>query len=266
MNYYIMSNKELHFWNKWHLGDHIFNCIYFYSIKDYIEKENIKIFYYIPDIYLYQVSEFIPSENIILSSINEHRGTNIWIGCDDYDYNWFKYSKSNECSGFDIFLLNFFNKFSEKIKIPIKMNEFKYMDNELLLRYEALPEIYKDIDILIINSQPLSGQVDMTMNFINDMYLTINELNKKYKIVTTKKIEGINCTLDNNYTIKTIAAISTKAKMIICINTGPIVGLFNGFTLNNCKIIYYIDKTNTYSNNKFKKINYFSECNVENFI
>lgn len=257
-----MSDKDFHFWNTWHLGDHIFSCIYFYNIKDYIEKENIKVFYYIPDIYLYQVSEFISCDNIILRSINEHKGINIWIGCDDYEYNWFKYSTYNDGYGFDIFLLNFFNKLSEKINIPIKMNEFKYIDNDLLLRYEALPDIYKHIDILIINSQPLSGQVDMTPYFINDMHSTIIELNKKYKIVTTNKIDGINCTLDNNYTIKTIAAISTKAKIIIAINTGPLVGLFNEFTFNNSKIIYYIDKTNTYSNSKFKKINLFSESEM----
>jgi len=257
--------KEFHFWNVWHLGDHIFSCIYFYNIKQYIEKENIKIFYYIPDIYLYQVSEFIPSPNIILRSINEHTGMNIWIGCDEYEYNWFNYSNSNDGSGFDIFLLNFFNKLSEKINIPIKMNEFKYLDNDLLLRYEILPDNYKDIDVLIINSQPLSNQVDMTPYFINDMNSTIIELSKKYKIVTTNKIEGVNCTLDNNYTIKTIAAISTKAKIIIAINTGPFIGLFNEFTFNNCKIIYCIDKTNIFSN-KFKKINLFSECNIENFI
>jgi len=111
--------KEFHFWNVWHLGDHIFSCIYFYNIKQYIEKENIKIFYYIPDIYLYQVSEFIPSPNIILRSINEHTGMNIWIGCDEYEYNWFNYSNSNDGSGFDIFLLNFFNKLSEKINILV---------------------------------------------------------------------------------------------------------------------------------------------------
>jgi len=35
-----------------------------------------------------------------------------------------------------------------------------------------------------------------------DMY------NKKYKIVTTKKIKNINCTLDDDLTIKDIAAIS----------------------------------------------------------
>jgi sensor c-di-GMP phosphodiesterase-like protein len=89
---------------------------------------------------------------------------------------------------------------------------------------------------------------------------------KKYKIVTTSKLHDIHCTLDDNYTIKTIAAISTQAKIIIAINTGPIVGIFNEFTLNNTKKIYFIDKYNTYHNDKCKRINFFSQVNIEELL
>ena len=258
-----MSEKEIHLWNGLHLGDQIFSCVYFYNIKDYIEKENIKIYYYIPENYIFQVSGFIPSTNIELRHIEGRKGLNIWIASNELEYNWNKYLKTIDLPILDSFLVDFFNGVSNKLNIPVKMNEFKYFDNDLIVRYNCLPDKYKNLDILIINSLPLSGQVDMTPQFIHDMNNTIIELNKKYKIVTTSKLHDIHCTLDDNYTIKTIAAISTQAKIIIAINTGPIVGIFNEFTLNNTKKIYFIDKYNTYHNDKCKRINFFSEVNID---
>ncbi len=258
-----MANKELHFWNEFHLGDHVFTCIYFHTIKDYIEKENIKVFYHISETYISQISEFIPSDNFVLCNLTEQKkGINIWIGSNEVEFNWWNYTKTLQLPVLDTFLVCFFNKISEKVNIPIIMNEFKYADNDLLLRYEGLSEKYKDIDILIINSEPRSYQVEMTPHFVNDMNKTICDLNNKYKIVTTYKLEGIPCTSDDNYTIKTIAAISTHAKIIIAINTGPTVGIFNEFTLNNIKKVYYIDVNNSYHNNKFERIHLFSEVLV----
>ena len=67
-------------------------------------------------------------------------------------------------------------------------------------------------------------------------------LNKKYKIITTKKVDGILCTLDDNLSLKDIASLSTNIKNIIAINTGVVPGLLNEYTLNNIiiKIIKYI--------------------------
>ena len=255
----FMNTKEIHLWNGLHLGDQIFSCIYFYNIKDYIEKENIKIYYYIPENYIFQVSGFIPSINIELRDIKFRKGLNVWIASNEIEYNWHKYLKTIDFPILDSFLVDFFNSVSNKLNIPVRMPEFKYRDNDLIPRYNCLPEKYKNLDFLIINSLPLSGQVDMTPQFINDMNNTIFELNNKYKIVTTNKLNEIHCTLDDSYTIKTIAAISTHAKIIIAINTGPLVGIFNEFTLNNSKMIYFVDKNCTFANKKFKRIQFFSE-------
>ena len=61
------KNKEYHLHNSYHLGDNVFNFILFYLIKDYIEANNIKIFYYAKKEYYNQLKEFICSENISLS-------------------------------------------------------------------------------------------------------------------------------------------------------------------------------------------------------
>ena len=47
--YFIINNfknkKIYHLHNIYHLGDNVFNFILFYIIKDYIENNNITIFY-----------------------------------------------------------------------------------------------------------------------------------------------------------------------------------------------------------------------------
>ena len=66
-------------------------------------------------------------------------------------------------------------------------------------------------------------------------------LDEKYSIVTTKKIEGINCTRDDNLTVKNIGALSTKVKVIIAINTGVVPALLNTYTLSTVKKFYIFD-------------------------
>jgi len=70
----------------------------------------------------------------------------------------------------------------------------------------------------------------------------IQFLNQKYKIVTTKKVnENVLCTRDDNLKIKDIASISTKVKVVIAINTGPLIVLLNKFTLMSVKKFYIFD-------------------------
>ena len=70
----------------------------------------------------------------------------------------------------------------------------------------------------------------------------IQKLSTKYKVVTTNKVENILCTMDDNLTIKDIAAISTSVKYIIAINTGPLVGCLNTYALKNVTKWYIYDK------------------------
>jgi hypothetical protein len=124
------------------------------------------------------------------------------------------------------------------------MDNFYNEDDSLIIDYNNLKDIYKDIDILIINSLPFSNQYFLDITEWDNLVIY---LNKKYKIVTTRKVKCIPCTLDDKLTIKKIAAISTKSKIIIAINTGPSTAIFNNFTLNYCKKIYMFDINNKYT-------------------
>jgi hypothetical protein len=224
--------------------------ILFYNIKDYIENNNIIINYYCLHTYHNQLNEFICSNNIKLldftdSTPNIDNAINVWIGSNDFQENWFNNNKS-----YNDFYVSFFNNLLKKINIEYELKYLQYTDPDLLTRYNKLDDKYKDIDYLIINSIPLSGQLDYDENEWNKL---CTELNKKYKIVTTKKIDNILCTLDNKLTIKDIAALSTHVKKIIAINTGVVPGLFNEYTLNNIENFYYYDNSLYYSYPKFIK-------------
>jgi len=76
--------------------------------------------------------------------------------------------------------------------------------------------------------------------------------NHKYNLVTTTKVEGIHCTSNDNLTVKDIAALSTKVKVIIAVNSGVVPGLLNEYTLSNVKQVYTFDDRCFYSFPKFQ--------------
>jgi len=155
---------------------------------------------------------------------------------------------------FDEFFVKLLNEFLEIQNIPIRMNNLEYTEPELLERYQRINKKFDnkfaDLDYLIINSTPRSNQYDKKNDEWNKLS---HKLHKKYKIATTEKIEGLDCSCDESFTIKDIAAISTHAKKIIAVNSGVLPTLFNSYTLKNVQVIYYFDYTKDYKNPKFIK-------------
>ena len=142
----------------------------------------------------------------------------------------------------------------------MKMDKFEYDDPTLLTLYDNLLDKYKDIDILIINSIPLSKQY----HYVESEWESyITELNKQFNIATTKKVDGVKCTLDDNYTTLDIAAISTRAKVIIAINTGPFAPLLNTYTLNNVRKVFIFDQNRYYSYPHFENKNKIDEISID---
>lgn len=245
-----MIDRIIKTYNRYHLGDSIFNCILFYNITDYIEKNDIIIEYHCHSEYHKQISEFIISKNIILKDFNEKNdmGTDLWMHSSDY--------QNMEASiSLDEYLLNMFNQFLIKNDIPIKIEKLEYTDPDLLIRYDTIKNKYGDkytnLDFLIFNSRPRSGQYNYNENQWNSF---IHDMNKKYKIAmtTTEPIDGVSCTMDDGLSVKDIAAITTHTKQIIGVNSGVMTVIFNTYTLNNVEKVYYFNNSpNTYSLNKF---------------
>jgi hypothetical protein len=214
-----------------HLGDNIINFIFFYKLKDYIESNNILIHYYCLKQYHKNLIEFNCSKNISILGLDYDLD---FVEIDKIGYLLWQGHNTPYQHVIEDKLCGMFNIFLQKYNIPISVNSFEYQDPDLITRYNILNDIYKKLDILIINSSPLSGQYKYNKpewdNFI------IN-LHKKYSLATTQKVNDNILSLDN-ISVKDIAAMALHVKIIIAINTGPSIPLYNTDILNNVDVIY----------------------------
>lgn len=274
--------KILNLYNPFHLGDNIFSMIAFHHIKEYIETNDIYINYFCKTshfiekdnqtlYYHIQIEEFKCSKNINIYDIailynnnNLPPLINTWIGDDNKPIHFY----NSKHLPFNIFLSSVFNQLFELCNIPIKIDRFCYSDTDLMHRYNSFKDEYRNIDILIVNSLPLSGQFNLLEQY--DKWVDfILKMNGKYNIATTRKVEGVKCTIDEDYTIKDIAAISTKIKVLIAVNTGVVVGLLNSHMLDNIKKAYIFDNEVSYNYKNFENktdITEISEDELDSFI
>jgi hypothetical protein len=253
------SKKCYHLHNSHHLGDNVFNLVLFYMIKNYIETNNIFIYYYAKDEYLSQLKEFVCSKNILLNSLNlkPKISIEIWI---NNDFFGFIHEPKVQNISYNNFYKIFFTKVLMKLNINLSIEKLYYIDEDLINRYDNIPAIYKDFDILILNSAPLSGQYNLNKQ-IWDNYIII--LSKHFKVLTTTKVEEVLCTFDDKLTIKDIASLSTKSKVIIAINSGVVPGLLNIYTLTNIKHFYIFDDRCYYSYPNFENKQNITDITVD---
>jgi hypothetical protein len=248
----FLNNDTIHVYNKYHLGDCIFMMIYLHNIKDYLAAQKRHVHFYINPSYIKQVEEFIPNEYVKVRPLNEkpNNAHDVWMAhsfhlLDENRKDFLKFLKTHS------------NRLAtDVLKMPT-ISKFLYDDPDLQTRYNRLDSTkYHDVDILIINSKPMSGQLEYNEEEWNTV---IEDLNRLYKVVTTLKVGNISCTMDDKLSIKDIAAISTHAKNIIAINTGPLIGCFNNAAYNNVKKWYIFDTHYSFYDPTFKSVLDFNE-------
>ena len=225
--------------NHCHMGDQIINFIFFNQIKNYIEINNIFIKYYCYERYHKNLFDFNPSNNISIHPLKPYlkKYYVLWQG---------DLHGLNPNSPFiEDALIFMFNLFLKHFKIDIIVDKFEYDYPKIIEWYDFLDNKYKNADILIINSTPLSGQYIYNKK---NWDMQIIELSKKYKILTTENVNENILSLEK-LPLKDICAISTNVKYIISIDTGPLMPLFNKYTLNNVENIY-IFSCNVYKSRK----------------
>jgi hypothetical protein len=117
---------------------------------------------------------------------------------------------------------------------PANIDTSLYQDEPYLEDvYRKLDPKFKDIDILIINAEPQSKQFPYDKKQMNEMCM---RLSKNYNIVTTTPVDdSIKCTTRDGLMLQDIGAISTRAKYIIAVYSGPITPCYNLLAKNNVK-------------------------------
>jgi len=236
--------------NRFHLGDQIINFIFFYKIKNYIESNNIIIHYYCNQQHHKNILDFKCSENIKLFNYEE-KGYQLWQGT-VHNYHFIEDK-----------LCIMFNECLKYYKITITIDTFVYEDMNL---FERLPHLdkYKDVNVLVINSHPYSGQYHYDKNSWDEFII---KLSQKYVVATTEKVNDTILSL-HDVSVKNIASIALHVKIIIAVNTGPSIPLYNTHILNNVDAFYLFDSNLFGSNSVFKtqKIKVMQNINDLSFL
>lgn len=247
-----LSPKHIYINNPAHLGDCVFTLIALQHVKKYIEEHNIYIVFFCNVTYHNQLKEFINSNHVTLQPYNPeyNMGVPLWIG-----QNYIMNQEEKKLIRNDYYSFNtiYYNNVFKKLSIPHIMTEITYSDNELIDRYYRVMNSYsplKNTQILIINSEPMSGQYTYDIEEFNAYTKKLAEI---FNVVVTRHIDtDIPCTVSYGLNIKDIAAISINVDVIIAINTGPFVGLLNTYTMNRVKQFYIFDEKEKYILPKFQ--------------
>jgi hypothetical protein len=125
--------------------------------------------------------------------------------------------------------VDFFAKMARKMGLesPIKNPEM------LLFDYPALKRrvLSKQYDFLVVNSVPLSGQFKQ---YSEERFLDVLHRiqGSGFSLITTKKVEGFDCTLDHKLTVTGIGNVSLYTHFFFGVVTGSMwtsMNVFNNF-------------------------------------
>lgn len=248
-----------------HLGDNVYFIDYLKKIVDnnpeYIFTHYAQV-YYINELQQHVKGyedniKLIPFEYIHDRELQTSFITNLpkdaihgWINVDGWFEDFYVPSKRkiNEYPiKMDKMYIDFYNYLEQKHGLP---NPIKTSD-DFLLKMKELEnyDLPKEYDVLIINSIPQSAQYAYEENlFYKIAHYFQNQ--EGYKVISTKEIPGIECTLTHQYGLIDIAKISTKTPIIIAINTGPLALCLNKITMDNVQFFHVLDVRNSFSFDK----------------
>jgi hypothetical protein len=224
-----------------HLGDCIMHT-------DFLNKmikidDNIKVNFYIFEKFKDQVEEFIEDHTRIIPLSHSDAPKNVnraWMA---------QYGQITSIPfDFGQLKLNFYKKLCAELNLKCPYNTIIDLLPDSNLIHENVND--ENWDILLINSDGHSGQTNGTpldcSNFIKKF--------KNKKIITTKKIENIPCTLDLNYSVLDIGKLSLKCNVVIGVHTAPWHTSMNKKNYDMNKKFYHIDANNFYSYSNCKTI------------
>jgi len=230
------------FFNKLHYGDNILNLKFLFNISPILKKKSIKINYYFDDKYnkREELERFVDKEAVTLHPLQDKPGdaVGLWMGDNIYNGAFVKApgpSQSLTYRDFDKYYRAFYQIIVDKLGLKEENIDVSLFQPEPYLQdiYNGLDEKFKDLDILIINGEPQSMQYKYDKEKMNRMCLRLKE---KYKVAVTSCFDdSIACTMNDNLMLKDIGAISTHAKNIISVHTGPLATCYNITTKGNVK-------------------------------
>lgn len=233
--------REINIISETHIGD----CVF---LVDFLNKvvlidDQLRFNFFIFDKHYEQISALIDNPDKIIPLKQTNAPNNCiraWLA---------QYGQITHIPfDFNQLKLDFYFKFCGIHKLP---NPYKTKEDLIFNCSKIKP--FKDLnkyDILLINSDPLSNQ----LNGKHLNYFKFIERFSEKKIITTKKIPNIDCTLDFNWQLLDIGRASLSCDKIIGIHTGPWHVTMNVDNFLNKKEFFYIDNNCFYSYSNIRKI------------
>jgi hypothetical protein len=228
--------KEVSFYNKYNLGDNIFNLKFLYNISKTLKEKRIKVKYYYnpntisnPD----ELKRYVDPDAVELKPIENGSpppgAIELWMGnpIKDVPNMW----------DLDVYFPKHYKMILDTLGLGDSGIDTSLYQKEPYLEdiYVKLDPKYKDLEILIINAEPQSRQIIYHKALFEKMCVT---LSKKYKVAITTPIEGndtIPCTFKDKLMLQDIGAISTHAKFIIGVHSGPVTPCYTDATKKSVK-------------------------------
>lgn len=208
---------------QWHLGD---NLIHLHFLRKLAEKyPEIEFHHALNPAYLGQCQDVVSDIPRIhleaLAADKPFQGIDAWKGADGF---FFQHPKKLQ---FGALYLDLFAKMAREMGLSSPFRT----TSDLLFDYPAIQKDrgFPQYDVLLINSVPLSDQFK---SYRDEDFsaLAMALWERGLSVVTTKRMDGFACTLDNNMTVTDIANLSLSAKYLIAVCTGamwPSINVFN---------------------------------------
>lgn len=262
------AQNIFHFFNKYHYGDNILNLKFFRVNAKVLKDRNIQIHYYYDNNYVKNKDELeryldpsISPPVVVLHPLTEKppNAIELWMGNKIEDPLVAKIGDwSPDYLNKDVHYRKFYKKILTHLGLQdIPIDTSMYQKEEYLLdAYNNLDAKYKDVDVLILNSPPASNQFNFDKQKMDAL---ADRLSKKYKVVVIEPVNNITCTRDNGLKLQDIGAISTHAKYIFGMDSGPLTPCFNSYTRDSVKRWIIFDKIDT----KFTEIQTVMLSNTE---
>ena len=238
----VKKGNEVSFMSKHHLGDNLFNLKFLFDISPILKEKGIKVKYYYEPHYVKNVEElkrYVNPEVMTLETIQNapKNATQLWMG-DTVD-------GAPRYTPVDVYFPKFYAMMLEKMGLKDSGIDTSLYQKEPYLEeiYQKLDPKFKDLDILIINAEPQSGQFVYHKLLFEKM---CKKLSTKYKVAITSPIDddtSIPCTFKDKLLLQDIGAISTHANYIIAVNSGPLVACYTHATKEHVKKwIIFVDE------------------------
>jgi len=203
-----------------------------------LKKNKIRVVYYYDKEYIKNKDElerYIDPSVVTLQSLDKNPNTAIelWMGTpiDNVSFNLY-----------DTYYNLFYKQILKHLRLENQVIKTSlYQDEPYLLDiYEKLDPKYKDVDILIINGESQSGFFKYDREKMNKLCIRLAKTNK---VATTTYVnDTIPCTMRDGLKMQDIGAISTHAKYIIAVHSGPIVACFNSYAKKSVKKWFILSK------------------------